>query len=469
MTNKTIAMHKRVRQVFKAGMWLAAIVLALAVTFYGALLLINRSDRPPSATVLQFQQFKRSLPVVADADNGYVLLMGLPAPKGDDPRTLGKQRIVAIQRYLAANDAAVMPHLPDPTENLQASRSAAVRHLAGACRKPEKACIDALEAKPAAAKEWLANEGWRLDRYSSLLASTAWREILPADDRIAFPSYTQLLDGQMLHLIKAYALASEGDAATVRSLLEADIRFWRLQLEHADTLISKMIAASGLQRHFAFSNRILGKLGPGKALAAIPAQWRAPLSQAERSMLRAFMGEWGYTVSVIRNLKRNAARNEKSELSMAWLGEQSMVRLLQPQDSSNRYAEKLASASAEMLVSYPQVAALAAKARAPKQQQFKFPYSAYNAFGSILIAAGKWDYARYGYRVADLEGIRRASLLSVQLRSSGAPESQLAQRLNTANLRNPYDDKPFTWDVKSHAIVFVGLDARNGGRTAIAY
>lgn len=70
MTNKTIAMHKRVRQVFKASLWLAAIVLALAATLCGALLLINRSDRPPSATVLQFQQFKRSLPVVADADNG---------------------------------------------------------------------------------------------------------------------------------------------------------------------------------------------------------------------------------------------------------------------------------------------------------------------------------------------------------------------------------------------------------------
>ena len=71
--------------------------------------------------------------------------------------------------------------------------------------------------------------------------------------------------------------------------------------------------------------------------------------------------------------------------------------------------------------------------------------------------------------LADLEGVRRMSLLAVQLRSERIAAEQVPQKLREATARNPYTAKPFAWDEANHAIVFSGIAPGERGRHAILY
>lgn len=454
----------------KGALWLVGIVFGLALAFYGALLFINRHDRPAVATVLQFEALQRSLPVVAAADNGYVYFMGLAGPKDGDPPALGAQRIEWIERQLVAGDSSSVPEFPGTMHAEPIPRKQALGQLTSACKKLNDACIDALAANQEGLAEWLAEDGWRLDRYATLLKFRAWRETLPFDERIPVPRYTDLLDGQTLYLVKAYSLAARGDHKAVRAMLEDDVRFWRRYLASTDSLIGKMIAGAGLRNHFDYGGRVLRTLAPAKTLAAVPALWREPMSAAERSMSRPLMGEWRHSDALMRKLKKSGAvAGNGGGNAMTALGDQLMLRMLQAQESSNRNAENLAALSTSLLVSYPELKAFAAQKRAPKPERSLLSFDAYNMLGSVLMAAAEPQFDTYGFRIADLEGIRRLTLLAIELRGHAVSEAAIAGELGASKLNNPYDGTPFLLDPGGHAIVFIGLDQRKPGCTVVPY
>ena len=62
-------------------------------------------------------------------------------------------------------------------------------------------------------------------------------------------------------------------------------------------------------------------------------------------------------------------------------------------------------------------------------------------------------------RVGSIEGMRRAALLTAQLRERGVPLDAMAKELSGAELRNPFDGKPFEWSEEEQAVVYAGPDA----------
>jgi hypothetical protein len=105
---------------------------------------------------------------------------------------------------------------------------------------------------------------------------------------------------------------------------------------------------------------------------------------------------------------------------------------------------------------------------------FEVPVRDYEAASRKLrskyerVSAG-WDVDKYALRVGSAEGMRRAALLTAELRSQSIPIAGLPGKLAESPLRNPYNGQPFDWDAADQAIVFIGPETRKYRRQAYPY
>jgi len=95
------------------------------------------------------------------------------------------------------------------------------------------------------------------------------------------------------------------------------------------------------------------------------------------------------------------------------------------------------------------------------------PRSPYNLVGQVLVFVARIDYSTYAARVGDIEGVRRAALAAVTLRSANVPKTAVAEHLARLDLRNPYDDRPFEWT--GTAVQFHGLEPAPRGLHQLDY
>jgi hypothetical protein len=65
--------------------------------------------------------------------------------------------------------------------------------------------------------------------------------------------------------------------------------------------------------------------------------------------------------------------------------------------------------------------------------------------------------------------VRRAALVTLELRKAAAAPAELRARLKGSELRNPYDNSPFTWDPHERAVVFKGLETNDRAVHLIYY
>ena len=455
--------------------WLITGLVALAVVLYLIAFVVNWNDQPPSEAAVRLERLPHERPPVADADNGYLYLAGFSVAPEEDPRVWGARRVAWAEKVLAQPPAAPVAGFPGEEHDFKRGRSDAVDALSKVCTKLDAACRDALEAGDERVAEWLAAEGWLLARYKTLLAHAGWREPVPWDDRVPLPQYGQVGEGQRLLLAEAWTLAGRGDIVGVRRLLETDVRFWRHALAEADNLIPKLVAAGALKRHFAWSNLILRRLPPAAGGNAVPQRWKEPLSESERSMLRSLAGEWAFLDRTIRRAAESGQPFTSEDALPPTLGQRVLRRMSNPlfqvQDTGNHYAELLVSVAEVLEVSYEQYPQAVERVRAIQYEAAEavFPHRVYNVVGDILFAIGAYDFTSYAVRVADLEGVRRAALLAVELRSQDVQPGQVAKMLADVSFKSPYDGEPFAWDERAKAIVFVGLEEGERGRHAILY
>jgi hypothetical protein len=237
-------------------------------------------------------------------------------------------------------------------------------------------------------------------------------------------------------------------------------------LESADTLIAKMIATAALTRHFELGNLVLRDLDPQTAALVMPADWRLAITDRERSMRRCMVGEWLLTSSLAKSLNqyyRPEIAKQIADQDGHW-GRRlfaSIARpLYQPQDSVNRYAEhyfRVGELLDAPLNRYQDARTAAAEFAARTTEDAWPPDSLYNLLGSWIMSEAVTDYSKYGARVADIEGVRRAALAMATLRAAKVDAADVTRALESSELQNPYDGRPFEWSASESAIRFVGL------------
>ena len=399
-------------------------LLAAVVLVYLALVFVNRHDQPLSQEALRFAQLYRDRPPVANADNGYLYAMGFFTFQG------GKTQ-----------------------------RSPALQSLAEACRVVDHACVVALEGTDKIVDEWFASEQWLFDRYRTLLSHSGWRQPKPFDLTARLPAYGTIFQGQRLLLLRARTLAERGDVAGVRELLAQDAHFWRMVLESSDLLIDKMIAVAALNRHFGLGNLVLRQLPADRAMQAMPQEWTQEITPAERSMTCTLAGEWEYFNDLLRKTKEHEPLIYRP--------------LFQPRDTSNKLAAMLARAAHDLDTPYDQYPQVLGRMRAETNHapaELGLFADLYNLIGAMMTnVPDAYNYGQYGARVADVEGVRRAAVLATTLRSRGVAAADVPAQLAASEIRMPYTNGPFAWDLKEGAIVFTGLEASERARHDIKY
>jgi hypothetical protein len=408
----------------------------LVAGLYLLLLLINWKDQAASADALRLEVLLRDRPPVAETSNGYVYMLGWGHLREHDP--------LRKKKDLPAYDAIKV-----------------------GCTVPDRACKTLLETSAKEIDQVLEAESWTLARYRELLAHDGWQLPRPVD-LSNFPNLSNGSDGQRLLMIEAWRRAREGDAPAVQALLAADHRYWRMVLASSDDLLSKMFAVTVLRRNLMWGNLVLGQLRRADQAAAMPAQWRTPLTHAERSLLLPIAGEYQFQMQSYGMMTGEAA---KSDEQGSWASWTLATPLLQRQDSLNRWLAAALDQIQAVDVDYPGVPAAVTRLKAAaRTQQETWSFSdVYNPVGTVLnkMSAGMW--IDYGPRVTDLEGVRRAAVLVAELRSTGVAAEQVPAAIMATTLRNPYDAQPFGWNNRTQSLIFTGLEPGARGQAQFAY
>ena len=300
-------------------------------------------------------------------------------------------------------------------------------------------------------------QSWLIDRYRLLLSYAEWADITSGDFRSVYPDIAAFLQGRRLYYLHAWLLALNGDGDGVRKALDADLELWRLSLRDSSTVLSKMIAEGRFREHLAWGTLILRRLPSEARATAIPASWRRPLSDEERSLARAFRGEWRYAQNTMRamhtgamNISGTTPTQSDGGNSRRALTERIDAALAMPffklQASMNDQAATLLRLQSLLDVPYAELPTALSHAREVANEKPSGIIDAtYNALGRYLISAGREYLVGYGVRVADLEGERRAALLTAELRARDVPLDAVPAAIELDSARDPYTGQPFLW------------------------
>jgi hypothetical protein len=391
---------------------------------------------------------------VADADNAFLDVHGFAAPEGVDPHELGARRVAWLEKFRVdpktAGDDPGKPAL-----DVRGSRSQALRQVIAACRAAvARACGSALERVKGNVP--LSDiEPVLMARYEVLLARRGWYEIGTAVPNAPLPSYEGTMEAQRLWLIRLGDAAAAGDAEKVRTTLGQDLAFWRRMLASSDILISKMMAIAGIRQHFSLGSHLLRALPADRVMDAVPAQWQVPFSADELSMRRPMAGEIVLSEALHNEIGAGLWRMDEAGDDL--------------QDPVGRLMERVAIAGSQG----PTLAQLA-DYYLSAADAFQAPLSGFEAAAANL--ARKYprskmgsNIGQYALRIGSAEGMRRAALLTAQLRSQSVAVAELENRLGESPLRNPYSGQPFVWEAADQAIVYTGPEHRKYRRQAYLY
>lgn len=151
---------------------------------------------------------------------------------------------------------------------------------------------------------------------------------------------------------------------------------------------------------------------------------------------------------------------------MAW---HLLLPLWQPQDFSNRSAailKRLVELFDVPYASIPDV--LPESANVVDEFPWKFG-GVYNLTGRLFASDGAFPFGRHLVRVSDLEGVRRAALLTALMREQKPPREFVAAIVLKTELTNPYTGEPFGWSEKTGEVVFIGLEKGERGEHRFRY
>ena len=330
-------------------------LLATLAALYLVLLLINLNDQAPSADANTLQQLQQQLtPQVEQhaGNNGYL--------------------------YLIQFEREGEYQLSEPLAQLQRQCDIADCHAA-------------LVAEPRLT-QLVSEHQALLDFYQQLRSFNNWYEPVPVDAAQTLPSFKSALNGQYLLLLQAWLAAQRQDIATAQQLLEQDFQFWRsLQTKH-NLLLSKLLGATAIKRHFHFAASIQQQLNPEQYAAVSPGSWHNAFSERELSMLQVISAEWLYGNNVTEAfLEMDTALSElKLVDKVHWL---LLKPLFQAQASRNQRASMLL-----------------AQAHGDEPTPIAWYSWLYNPTGKLLNSLGTPNLDSYQERFAELETLRQQAV-----------------------------------------------------------
>jgi hypothetical protein len=142
--------------------------------------------------------------------------------------------------------------------------------------------------------------------------------------------------------------------------------------------------------------------------------------------------------------------------------------LFQAQDQHNYYASRYLEFARRFQVPLQRYETVTEEEG--RRMPVEFEWRLYNLPGWVFRnITGAWKFADYAFRVASIEAMRRAALLTVELRSRGVTPTEVPAALRESELRNPFDLKAFHWSEVEQAVVHDGQEKSNVKRHVYLY
>lgn len=412
-------------------------LLLVVLLFLIIMVYVNRKDEEASDTSRKLALITEIGPAVADAENAFVFMLGFAAPDDADAMAAGQLRVDKLRKFIATADILAIPPATGEARVQAEVGDKQLKQLATLCRNDNHACAGEMQRLGDRIELWTKQNNKLIHRYESLLEFHQWRELWPSEPRMPSAPFSDVLEGQRLMLFKAWLHAGKGQSAPAMQLLEKDLQFWRVMLRESSSAIAKLIAARGIEQHFALGNLVV------RRTQALPKGWQVPFSQAERTMAKVMANEWKFFNQHMQQASSEAGVEGK------WSALPGRFTFL-PQATSNAYAERMrALGKAFDLDTAAIPSAVEMLAASTKSASF------YNPVGQILLEVGDPQlFSKYGYQVADLEGMRRMAVLACQLRGQGVGTDGALARLQGSELRTPYDESSYSWNHETSALAF---------------
>jgi len=454
-------------------MWVAIAIVAVPVLLYLFAFTLNWRDQPPNAEALELAAAPLPEPI-PDPANAYVYLLGFALPRVGDPTLIGATRAEWI-RKLAADPEMSSDSDPYPGSAPDFQQvPEALAPVLTPCGNPDAGCVAAFETAAAALGEQLEQQRPLIERYRTLLTFRAWRDVSTRDLRSPLPPYAEVGYARRLFLLDTWLLAAAGNATEVRARLDADLVFWRMALVESDFTFGKVIAASYANLNFLWGNLILRQLPPERRADGVPESWRKPITDPERSMRRALTNEWRVVDASLQFMKEHDLEFPRTRAGQPrpFLGRMEAkleLPLFKAQATSNRYAAMYVKLDALLSVPYAELGEAVARAAEADEPPKGVLAVTYNVFGNALGDPEPSLFANEAARVADLEGGRRAALMTADLRVLKIPPELAAAMIPLAASRDPYTGGPFVWTAEPATVSFTGLERTSDTRHRFLY
>jgi hypothetical protein len=452
---------------------LALVFMVLVIVMFA----INWSDQAPSPATVEMESLLKQGSEIPDEENGFVFAVGLSAPQGSDPVRSGAECIAKLNAAIQKETINFKTDLDCWAHSSFEGENSTISNIFNACGLPlqGKDCEKALQKNEQAIAHLLEEKSWFFKGYLELLQRNKWHPTTEFSIYMPLPYYSPLGKGQQMLLLKAWHLAGEGKVEELRKLLNKDAQFWRVVMSSSSMLIDKMLATAFLTRHFAISNLVLRRLQQNGVQILVPDAWLVPFNGDELSIKKAMAGEWAFTRTVLKETidprtffiwDGYDSSVEERTIIDEWLLEITSHFLL-PQATQNEYAEKLLQLVEILDVPIDQFPSALQREDA-FVKEFNL-YSLYNPIGHILVGVGMPSYSGFAERVYNLEGARRAALVTARLREKGVRVNQVDSALSKSDITNPFNAKPFTWNAETKSIVFKGLGTEKRSTHSFLY
>ncbi|MEW6996541.1 hypothetical protein AADZ86_02385 [Colwelliaceae bacterium BS250] len=440
----------------KTCQWFFAITFGLPLCAYIALIIINLGEQDLSASSSdKYDNIKQWGDNVGD-DNAYIYALGFTSAT---PMIKGKE----LARLIIANDTdwPQMVNEQAKDKNITVTDSDELRQIC--FRRDNKLCKADRKRQiyyynSSKAKQLVHDNKELIANYQQLITLPTWQEV--AIDTNINIYYGQMLSAQRLYLMTVLQKINTVEVQTTKNLLEMDIRFWRMILSETHHLITKTIAKAAIERHFVSVQQALLTRTVNEKLALVPDSWLQQISKAERDFTKPLIGEWAYQ----QNLHKNIEFYEDEELlvNITSMALSPLFKMNNSLNLSSQYYDIFAQYS---LLKYTTMenAVSHLEVEIQQQQQCQFKYDAlgflYNPIGKLILCFQQPNLAGYVIKIADLEAIRRLTLLSFELDVEQYSAEELKAVVTNSKYNNPYTELPFNYDPDAKTLNFIGFQS----------
>ena len=428
-------------------------LLALPLVYIGVLHLLPDEELSPQAAAW----LENDGVVPNKEENSHYLLLGIEAPAGSSIREYGEARIEKIVQVESEglqhdlyDDELYLPDGFDHDAQIEAVG------MGGLCELSEGNCLDAYHSDV----EVLLTQGDNallLERYRELSSLQHYQSVAPIGLYTPFPRYHLLIGAQRLRLASIGSLFLDGGRSEALDELAADLRYARMLMVEADTLIVRMVAIKMMANDLHLYSQLLDQADGGAVIQAVAAI--APLSESERDFVGIFSGEFRFQASLF---------GQMVDIPMGELtgsGEWALDYLLGLLPiRQNRMLNIVHAHSAKVIeLSGLPPSRLEARFEQVTEELIMTPGPGdylYDPVGSVLLGIAVSDYSDYLLQHHNLDGLIRLVRLKGIIRAESVPAEGLDKYIAASAYASAYlqEDIPIRWDPEEQTLHYTPVN-----------